>query len=142
MGIDLEELERQAAAVLPEHVYDYFRATAGSADVLREQLAAWEAIRHRPRVLRNTANPDTATSVLGTAVATPVMVAPMAQQIAASPEGEVATARAAAASGTVIGVSTNTAVLFADIAATDAPWWFQLYVMQDRSLTDALLERP
>lgn len=141
MSLQIEELERRAAAVLPEHVYDYFRATAGDLEVLRAQTAAWEAIRHRPHVLRNTAAPDVSTSVLGTELTTPVMIAPMAQQIAATPEAEVASARAAAAAGTLIGVSTNTAVPFADIAATNAPWWFQLYVMRDRSLTEALLDR-
>jgi 4-hydroxymandelate oxidase len=139
--VDVRDLEQQAADVLPEHVYDYFRATAGGLDVLRMQIAAWEDIRHRPRVLRDASSPDVRTSVLGTELKTPVMVAPMAQQIAATPEGEVASARAAAAAGTLIGVSTNTAVLFADIAATQAPWWFQLYVMQDRSLSEALLDR-
>ncbi len=141
MRVDIEDLERRAAAVLPDFVYDYFRATAGSLQVLRDQTAAWEAIRHRPRILRNTSAPDTSTSVLGTPIRTPVLVAPMAQQVGASPGGEVDTAAAAAAVGTVIGVSTNTAVRFADIASTGALWWFQLYIMRDRSLTETLLER-
>jgi len=64
--MDHLELERRAAERLPEHVYDYFRATAGGGDVLTEQGAAWEAFRHRPRVLRDTSVVDTATTVLGT----------------------------------------------------------------------------
>ena len=141
MRVDIEDLERRAAAVLPGFVYDYFRATAGSPQVLLDQIAAWDAIRHRPRILRDTSAPDTSTSVLGIPVRTPVMLAPMAQQVAASPGGEADMAAAAAAAGTVIGVSTNTAVRFAEIASAGAPWWFQLYVMRDRSITDALLER-
>ncbi|MFD1720435.1 alpha-hydroxy acid oxidase [Amnibacterium endophyticum] len=136
-----DDLEQRAAEVLPEHVYDYFRATAGDLDVLRRQVDAWEAIEHLPRVLRQASSPHVGTAVLGTALRTPVMVAPMAQQVAADPAGEVATARAAAAAGTLLGVSTNTAVRFEDIAAVGAPWWFQLYVMEDRALTEALLER-
>jgi 4-hydroxymandelate oxidase len=139
--LDIEDLERRAAEVLPQFVYDYYRATAGGLAVLAEQTAAWESIRHRPRVLRDTSSPDATTTVLGTPVRTPILIAPMAQQIAADPAGETATAAAAVAAGTLLGVSTNTAVPFADIAATGAPWWFQLYVMQDRSLTEALLER-
>jgi 4-hydroxymandelate oxidase len=139
--VDHLELERQAAARLPDHVYDYFRATAGDADVLPEQVAAWEAFRHRPRVLRDTSVVDTATTVLGTPVSTPVLVAPMAQQVAAHPGGERETAAAVAGAGSLLGVSTNTAVPFADVAASGAPWWFQLYVLGDRAVTDALLDR-
>jgi 4-hydroxymandelate oxidase len=141
MRFDTGDLERRAAEVLPDFVYDYYRATAGGAGVLLDQIAAWDAIRHRPRVLRDTSTAVTASAVLGTAVRVPILVAPMAQQIAASPQGEVATATAAAAAGTLIGVSTNTAVLFADVESAGAPWWFQLYVMRDRALTDALLDR-
>lgn len=135
------DLERRAAEHLPEHVYDYFRATAGGAGVLLEQIAAWDALRHRPRVLSGTAVVDTATTVLGTPVATPVLVAPMAQQVAAHPAGERETAAGVAAAGSLLGVSTFTGVPFDAIGATGAPWWFQLYVLRDRAVTDALLDR-
>jgi 4-hydroxymandelate oxidase len=92
-------------------------------------------------VLRDTSVVDTATTVLGTPVSTPVLVAPMAQQVAAHPAGERETAAAAAGAGSLLGVSTNTAVPFADVAAAGAPWWFQLYVLRDRGVTEALLER-
>jgi 4-hydroxymandelate oxidase len=49
--------------------------------------------------------------------------------------------RAAAASGSLLGVSTNTAVPFAAIAHTHAPWWFQVYVTRDHALTERLVER-
>jgi 4-hydroxymandelate oxidase len=139
--VDLDALERRAAAVLPAHVYDYFRATAGGPAVLTEQVAAWDALRHRPRVLRDTSVVDTATTVLGTPVSTPVLVAPMAQQVAAHPRGERETAAATAAAGSILGVSTNTAVPFTEVAAAGAPWWFQLYVLEDRGLTETLLDR-
>jgi len=141
VSLNIDDLERRAQDVLPAFVYDYFRATAGTPDVLRDQTAAWEAIRHRPRILRDTSVPDPATTVLGTPIRTPVMIAPMAQQVAATPRGEIETATAACDAGTVIGVSTNTAVTFDAIEATGAPWWFQLYVMRDRTLTEALLTR-
>lgn len=139
--MDLVELERRAAERLPQHVYDYLRATAGSLDVLERQIAEWDAIRLRPRVMTGAAAPDTSTTVLGTPVATPVLVAPMAQQIDAHPDGEHATATGVAAAGSLLGVSTNTAVRFDRIASAGAPWWFQLYVTQDRSLSVALLDR-
>jgi len=139
--VDLVELERRAAERLPEHVYDYLRATAGGPEVLLEQIAGWDAVRLRPRVLTGAGTPSTATTVLGTPVATPVLVAPMAQQVDAHPAGEAATAAGVAAAGSLLGVSTNTSVPFARIAAAGAPWWFQLYVMRERTVTAALLER-
>ena len=65
----------------------------------------------------------------------------MAQQRAADPEGEVATARAVRGRGTLLGVSTNTGVRFADIAEVGAPWWFQVYVMDDRAITADVVQR-
>ena len=79
--------------------------------------------------------------MLGIPVATPVLVAPMAQQVAADPLGERATAAAAAAAGSLIGISTNTAVPFAEVAAAGAPWWFQLYIFQDRAISEQLVDR-
>jgi 4-hydroxymandelate oxidase len=139
--MDLAATEREASALLPAHVADYVRATAGGPEVLTEATAAWDAFRHRPRVLRGSGAPSTGTTVLGVRVATPVLVAPMAQQIAAQPDGEAVTARAAAAEGSLLGVSTFTGAPFAAIAAGGAPWWFQVYVLEDRELTDVLLDR-
>lgn len=139
--MDVAALQDRAEAVLPPHVADYVAASSGGPEVLAAAEGAWEAFRHRPRVLRDTSRVDTATTVLGTTVATPVLVAPMAQQVAADPDGEAATAAAAAEAGTLIGVSTNTAVPFARIAAAGAPWWFQLYPLRAEGVSDALLDR-
>lgn len=57
--MDLVDLERRAAERLPQHVYDYLRATAGGPEVLDQQIAGWDAIRLRPRVLRGAADPAT-----------------------------------------------------------------------------------
>ncbi|MGN6742581.1 MAG: alpha-hydroxy-acid oxidizing protein, partial [Amnibacterium sp.] len=92
--MDVDSLEAEAAARLAPHVYDYFRATAGGPEVAARSTGAWSAFLHRPRVLRDTERIDTATTVLGTPVAAPVLVAPMAQQVAADPAGERATAAA------------------------------------------------
>lgn len=127
--------------MLPAHFAAYFGAAAGTGASLGEGTADWSAIRFRPRVLRDLRQVDTSCTVLGTGVHTPIMVAPMAQQIAAHPDGERAMARAAAATGTLLGISTNTAVPFADVASTGTPWWFQVYVTRDRSLTELLVSR-
>ncbi len=138
--VTLPHYEAQARARLPDYVSAYYATTAADVDPTRD-TRAWEACTFRPRVLRDVSRIDTRTIVLGTPVATPVLVAPMAQQLGAHPEGEAATARGVAAAGSLLGVSTNTAVPFADIAAAGAPWWFQVYVTRDRSLTERLVER-
>ena len=79
--------------------------------------------------------------MLGTSVRTPVLVAPMAQQLGAHPDGEAAMGRAVAATGSLLAVSTHTAVPFSVIAATGAPWWLQVYVMRDHGLTELLVGR-
>jgi 4-hydroxymandelate oxidase len=65
----------------------------------------------------------------------------MAQQVAADPRGERATAAAAAAEGSLITVSTHTAVPFAEVHAAGAPWWFQLYIFRNRAISTELVDR-
>ncbi|WP_369069937.1 alpha-hydroxy acid oxidase [Kineococcus terrestris] len=137
----VEELAARADAVLPDYVSGYFHSAAGDGTCAREGVADWDAFRLRPRVLHDTSEVTTATTLLGTPVASPLVVAPMAQQVAARPEGEVLTARAAAARGHLLGLSTNTGARFADVAAEGAPWWYQVYVCRDRSVTARLVER-
>jgi 4-hydroxymandelate oxidase len=136
----MTDFEVRAKELLPDYVWSYFSATAGGA-CDAESAAAWSAIRFRPYVLRDVSSVDTTTSVLGTPVRTPILIAPMAQQAAAHPDGEAAMARAAAAEGGLLGVSTNAAVPFASVAAEGAPWWFQVYVARDRHLTELLVKR-
>lgn len=137
---DVDELEAAAASVLPKHVLDYFRGPTGAYGIPTE-AERWSKLRFRPHVLRDTTRLSLATTVLGTELASPIMVAPMAQQRAAHPDGEVATARAARRRGTLLGVSTNTGVPFADIGAVGAPWWFQVYVLDDRAITADVVQR-
>ncbi|MGK9219502.1 MULTISPECIES: alpha-hydroxy acid oxidase [unclassified Microbacterium] len=136
---EIERLRERARALLPAHVFDYVAATAdGSSEAEADR---WDAVRFRPAALRGELDAQVATTVLGTPVDHPILVAPMAQQVAAHPDGEIEMARAAAASGTLIGVSTNTAIPFARIAEQGAPWWFQTYLLAEPALTWALAER-
>jgi 4-hydroxymandelate oxidase len=138
---DITDFEERARALLPPHISAYYSAAAGSGVGLGEGTADWSAVRFRPRVLRDVGSVSVATTVLGTSLRTPILVAPMAQQLGAHPEAEVAMGRAVAATGSLLGVSTNTGVPFAAIAGTGAPWWFQVYVTRDHSLTEKLIER-
>jgi len=137
---DLLDFEERARAVLPPHISAYY-AAAGSGIVVAEGTADWSAVRFRPRVLRDVGSVSLSTTILGTSVRTPILVAPMAQQVGAHPDGEVAMGRAVAATGSLLAVSTNTGVPFASIARTGASWWFQVYVTRDHALTERLVER-
>jgi 4-hydroxymandelate oxidase len=85
----------------------------------------------------------TATTVLGTDVSMPVLVAPTAFQRMAHPEGEVAMARGAAAAGTLMCLSTAATATIEEVAAAapEATRWFQLYWSADRGVVQDLVER-
>jgi isopentenyl diphosphate isomerase/L-lactate dehydrogenase-like FMN-dependent dehydrogenase len=93
-------------------------------------------------VLVDVGSVSTAATVLGTEVAMPLLVAPTAFQRLADPEGELATARAAATAGTVMTLSTLSSVTPAELAAAapGAAQWFQLYWSRDRGFTQTLVQ--
>ena len=140
--INVADFEAAARERLDPGVYDYVAGGAGDEHTLRENRAAFERWQLRPRVLVDISSVSTATTVLGTEVALPVLVAPTAFQRLAHPEGELATMRAAAAAGTIMSLSTLSSVTPAELAAAapDAPKWFQLYWSRDRGFTQELVE--
>src|SRR5262249_54662105 len=129
--LNVWEYERAAAELLEPGADGYFVGGAGDEVTLAENVAAYRRLTLRPRVLVDVADPSTATTVLGRDVSLPVLVAPVAYQRVAHPDGEVATARAAAAVGTIMCLSTFATATFADVAAAGGPRWFQLYVPRD-----------
>jgi 4-hydroxymandelate oxidase len=140
--VDAQGLERAAAALLPPDVADYFAGGAGEEGALAANRAAWRAVELAPRVLAGVGTASTATSVLGTPVAAPVLVAPFAYHALAHPEGELATRRGAARAGTVAIVPTQASRSIEEVAAaSDGPWWFQLYAFEDRAFTADLVDR-
>ncbi len=137
----LDDLHDRALRRLQPEVAEHFDQGAGAGLSVGEAAAAWDRMRLRPRVLRDVSRVSTAATVLGHQLATPVMVSSTSMQRAAHPDGEVATARAAAAAGSLMEVSTNSGSKFAEIGATGVPWWLQVYVLRDRGLTRSILER-
>ncbi len=101
--IDLHTLEANAAASLDPAIHAYIGRGAG--DSVAANSAAWEVLRLKPRLLRDVTEISTATTVLGDRVAVPFMIAPTAMHGLACPDGELATARAAARSGVTYVVS-------------------------------------
>ncbi len=140
---EFEALEARAAERLTPEAYDYFRGGADDEVTVADNLSEWSALRLRPHVLRDVSNVSTATTVLGTSVATPVLVAPTAYHELASPLGESATARGTAAAGSLFTLSTFATQTLERVeqAAPGSPKWFQVYVYRDRALTEALVVR-
>ena len=140
--INLHAYESAAAERLPRMVFDYFAGGAGDEVLLRTARAAWDEIALRYRVLRDVSVRSQRTEILGQRLDWPVLVAPMAFQQLAHGDGELATARAAEATGTGMILSTlATYPIEAVRAATSGPLWFQLYIYRDRGLTEALVRR-
>ncbi len=140
--INVADYERLAAERLEPGVHGYFAGGAGDERTLRENVAAYGCRTLHPRVLVDVGEVSTRTTVLGTEVSMPLLVAPVAFQRLVHPEGEVAMARAAAAAGTVMCLSTIATSHPAEIAAEapPAPRWFQLYCFRDRGVTRALID--
>jgi isopentenyl diphosphate isomerase/L-lactate dehydrogenase-like FMN-dependent dehydrogenase len=140
--VNVADFERVAAEKLDAGVAGYFFGGAGDEVTLRENVAAWGRWRLRPRVLAGLSEWSTGVTVLGKGVAMPILVAPVAYQGLVDPEGEVAMARAAAAAGTVMCLSTLATRRPGEVAA-GAPGgrrWFQLYCFKDEGVTRALVE--
>lgn len=135
-----DALEADARRRLPDAVYRYFADGAGDGVTAAEAQAAWLRPRFAPRVLRDVSDVDLETALLGTDVASPIGIAPTSLQRLAHPDGELAMARAAAATRTLLCVSSNAGTRFAEIADTGVSWWLQLYVPEDRTLAEPLLE--
>ena len=136
------EYEELAKAKLPRPTFEYI--ATGSADqvTLRENVAAFQRIRVLPPLLRGVTKPDLSTTVLKEPITLPVMLAPVAGQRLYHPEGGLAAARAAAASGTVFGVSSSVLHSVEEIAgASSGPKWFQLYAPKDREVGKRLVQR-
>ena len=141
--ITLHDYERLATERLPAGPLGYYAGGAGDERTLRANEAAWALRPLRPRVLVDVGDVSAATSVLGIPVSMPVLVAPTALHRMAHPAGEQATARAAAAAGTLLTLSTLATSRPADVAAAapGAPRWFQLYVTRDRSISRTLVDQ-
>src|SRR5512145_3500638 len=100
---DFEEIAREK---LPREIYDFIAGAAEDEVWLGRNRAAWNEIKLLPRMLVDVSNVDTSATVLGQAIRAPIMLAPVAYHRAAHPDGEAATARAAAAAGTIMILST------------------------------------
>ncbi|HSL75701.1 MAG TPA: alpha-hydroxy acid oxidase [Candidatus Limnocylindrales bacterium] len=141
--VALREFEAFARLAMEPGAFDYVAGGAWDEQTLADNDAAWRRFRIRPRVLVDVSTIDTSTSLLGRPSSLPVAVAPMAVHGVAHPDGEVATARAAAAAGIPFALSTTSSRSIEEVAegAPDGRRWFQLYVQADPGRSRELVER-
>lgn len=137
------ELEREARRLMSDTAYDYVVGGAGDEDTMRANRQAFRRWRIVPRVLRDVSRRDLSVDVPGGPFEVPLMVAPLGVQRIIHPTGELATARAAAALGVPLVLSTVSSTPLEDVAAAlgDTPRWFQLYWPSERELAASLIER-
>jgi len=140
--INISDYEALAQTRLDKPVWDYYFGGSGDELTLRANRAAFERIRLRPRFLVDVSTIDTRTTVLGTPVKMPILVAPSACHCMAHPEGELATACGTGAVDTLMVASTVATRSLEEIAeVATAPLWFQLYVYEDHDFTASLVKR-
>ena len=141
--LSLDDLERDARHAIGEMAYAYYSGGADDERLLEGNVAAWAHWQLHPRVLAGIDTVSTATTLLGTPVSSPVVIAPTAIQGLAHPEGEVATARGAAEAGALMIMSSLATCPLEEVAAAapGAPRWMQVYVLRDRSRTEELVAR-
>ncbi|XP_050285214.1 peroxisomal (S)-2-hydroxyacid oxidase GLO4-like isoform X10 [Quercus robur] len=135
---EFQELARQA---LPKMYYDYYSGGAEDQYTLKENVEAFRRITFRPRILVDVSRINLSTTVLGYKISAPIMVAPSAMHKLAHPEGETATARAAAASNTIMVLSSMSSCTIEEVASScNAIRFFQLYVYKNRDVATQLVQ--
>ncbi|GAA3052687.1 lactate 2-monooxygenase [Actinokineospora globicatena] len=138
---DATRLEAVAESTMDPGPFGYVAGGAGSGDTVRANRAAFARWRIVPRMMTGATERDLATTVLGTPMPAPVLLAPVGVQSIVHPDGELATARAAAALDVPIVLSTASSYPLEDVAAVGGPRWFQLYWPNDPEVCASLLHR-
>ncbi len=141
--VNIDEFEALAQSRLDRAAFDYYAGGADDEITLRENREAFRRRFLRYRVLVDVSNLDTSTSLLGHRLTYPAVLAPTAMHRMAHPDGEKATARAAASVGLLHTLSSVSSVSIEEVAAAAPalPRWFQLYVYGNRAKSKDLVSR-
>ena len=142
LPVSAGDMEAAARERMTEAAYAFFAYGCGAEQSLEENVTAWRRWHLLPRVLRGTENLSTKTTVLGTEIDMPLLLAPCGMNRLAHPDGELAIARAAADAGLVQMLSTTSSTPVDEVAReTEAPKWFQLYCDRTVEGTDERIKR-
>ena len=140
--VNVEDLRQAAKRRLPRSVFDYIDGGADAEVTLRENVRAFEDIAFRPRCAVETPPPDLKTTVLGTPISMPIIMAPVGSSRMFWPRGEEVAAAVAGATGTIYCLSTLSGCRLEDVKkSTPGPAWYQLYLCGGREVASATVQR-
>ncbi|KAH9665332.1 peroxisomal (S)-2-hydroxy-acid oxidase GLO4 [Citrus sinensis] len=140
--VNLNEFQELARLALPKMYYDFYAGGAEDEHTLKENVEAFHRITFRPRILVDVSRIDLSTTILDYKISAPIIIAPTALHKLANPEGEVATARAAASCNTIMVLSFTSSSTIEEVAASsNAVRFYQLYVFKKRDITATLVQR-
>lgn len=140
--VNIADLRQAAKRRLPRSVFDYIDGGADGEVTLRENVRAFEDIAFRPRCAVETPPPDLSTTVLGTPLALPIILAPVGSSRMFWPRGEEVAAGVAGSAGTIYCLSTLSGCRLEDVKkSTRGPAWYQLYLCGGRDVASATLQR-
>jgi L-lactate dehydrogenase (cytochrome) len=140
--VNVEDLRQAAKRRLPRSVFDYIDGGADGEVTLRENVRAFEDIAFRPRCAVETPPPDLSTTVLGTPISLPIILAPVGSSRMFWPRGEEVAAAVAGAAGTIYCLSTLSGCRLEDVKkSTPGPAWYQLYLCGGRDVASATVQR-
>jgi len=140
--VNIEDLRRVAKRRLPRVLFDYIDGGADAELTLRANSRAFETVTFRPRCAVATSTCDLRTTVLGTSLSMPLILAPIGSSRLFYPRGEEVAARAAGATGIAYTLSTLSGCALEEVAAAaKGPVWYQLYLVGGRDCALAAIER-
>src|ERR1043166_4771164 len=140
--LSVHDYARGAERELERGAFDYYSGGALDEITLRENTSGWERLKLYYRVLAGVGKRDLRTTILGQPISMPIGIAPTAFHKLACEAGEIATAKAASAAGTLFILSSlSNTPMESVFPAAASPRWFQLYVYQDRGITGELVRR-
>jgi 4-hydroxymandelate oxidase len=140
--LNLDDVEARARELMPDVVYNFVAGGAADETTIRWNRERFADLKLKQRVLRDLSGLDPSITLFGEKLPLPIILAPTAGHRYTHPEGELATARGAGAVGATMVLSSGTHTTIEDVmAVARAPLWYQLYVLKDRAITAALVER-
>ncbi|MBQ61138.1 MAG: alpha-hydroxy-acid oxidizing enzyme, partial [Gammaproteobacteria bacterium] len=138
----IEDLRVLYEKRVPRMFYDYTDSGSWTESTYRDNITAFDKIKLRQRVLVDMDNRSLSTEMVGEEVSMPVALAPVGLTGMQHADGEIKAAKAAEKFGVPYCLSTMSICSIEDVAEnTSSPFWFQLYVMRDRSFIEQLIDR-
>jgi 4-hydroxymandelate oxidase len=140
--INVLDYEIESALHMEKPYWNYLATGAGDGEVVAENSRIWGSYKILPRILRGISHPDLSVNILGRTWVHPIGLAPVASHGLYDQNGEITTQVGSRNCGSTLQLSTHSTFGVEDFSkSTDYPWWFQLYIHRNRSVTSELLER-